>query len=238
MTVGEIVTAAMDDVRVMHGVNFFDVVHMVNKAHRSIHEKITVRESLTLVAETFTWDVADGAAKDVSGDLTRWAGRPFSITDGGDTALWDNYPLLQVELWRTTGGANVRSGRVYAVSGDYLVLVNAPDAALSVSVKHYPYPADLADDDDVPVLPYRHHGILITAAREGLWWMAYALETNPTLKRGYGERASLEAGIYERAFRELVNDNAKGSEPLRDFTPPPIYAGAAANVARRRAHRG
>lgn len=237
MTTGEIITAAMDRVQVMGGIEYLDCLRMVDTAHKWIAAKLRLPGLRTITPESFTWTTANGRAKDVSGTLTRWAERPYMIAEDSATgARWSQYPLWQVDRWADSGTPTHSGGRIYALAGNYLILVTAPSASMTVYVSHYQYPADLDSDADVPALPFSHHPILVTAAERDLWKIAFTLETNPTLKRGYADKVADAEAQFQKELRELTNDVMRNEGPSIDFVPPPIFAGAGDNVMRRRRH--
>lgn len=236
MTTGEIVATVYDRLSEVDGCEMFDIMSRVDFAHKTLHQHLRFKESI--VTDDFTWATSDGTTKDITASTTRWSGRPIRIWEGSSAAdRWVSFPLLDVLDWQVDGDVStVGTGRIYAIQGTSLVLVAAPTSDITVNIRHYPYPADLNDDTDTPTIPVDYHNILVLAAERDMWERFYAIETNPTLKRGFLDKFKIADERYEKMYRKLVGFLATQNKDDANYVPSPLWKPAHDNMARRRTY--
>lgn len=215
MTLGEIVTRVYTRASVIQGIDQFDIIELVDAAHARIHREFRIPEALNLTPQTVSWAVEDGTVKDVSDSLTRWAARPQRVTES-DSEL-TLVPLREIR--------NSTSTASYAVSGNYMVLSATPTIPRTFSVTHYARPSTLRDNTDEPSLADEFCEILVQDALRGIWSTAAAMETNPTLKRGFMEQAALAERDRLSIQRDLVAYISKQEGMIRSYDSPAIWEG-------------
>lgn len=236
MTLAEIVDQVYHRCRAIDGIDQLPIRESVNIWYRWIHRQLMIQEAL--VSDSFTWATTDTADKDVSTVLTNWRGKPQWVTSADEDYEWARRSILEVRRRRTGDDPdNYYSGHfVYAVRGDYLMIVEAPDSALTVTVVHYQYPPELDDLTDEPLLPTDFHDMLASAAVAETWGYARtmagrAFEANVA----QAEQTKAEQEFHD-AWKSLVVHVRKEMGVKHEMKPGPLFKAAADQIARRRGY--
>lgn len=234
MTLSEIVAQVYHRCRAIDGLEQLPIRETANIWYRWIHRQLMIQEAL--VSDTFTWATTDGTDKDVSSVLTNWRGKPQWVTSANETNEWVRRPILDVRRRRTGDDpdAYFAGNFVYAVRGDYLMLVEAPDADLTVTVVHYQYPAELDDLTDEPLLPTDFHDMLASAAVADAWGYATTVSGRAfeaSIAQKEQEKAEKE---FHEAYKALVVHVRKEMGVKHRMKLAPLFQAAADQLSRRR----